>query len=132
MPGEEGVPLEHLLQAIKDVAITTGVNRMKRLADTSTGLKKFHCSEFIGPPPSLANQLINFSKEVVDLLRTAPGCRLPLYKFCPSYQLMFGKQCRVEDYGYTKLSDFLDFLPHVVQTLGLGARASITISHAIR
>ena len=132
MPGEEGVPLEHLLQAIKDVAITTGVNRMKRLADTSTGLKKFHCSEFIGPAPSLANQLINFSKEVVDLLRTAPGCRLPLYKFCPSYQLMFGKQCRVEDYGYTKLSDFLDFLPHVVQTLGLGARASITISHAIR
>ena len=94
-PGEEGVPLEHLLQAIKDVAITAGVNKMKRLADASTGLKEFPCSELIGPPPSLANQLINFSKEIVDLLRTAPGCRLPLYKFLPSYQLMFGKQWRL-------------------------------------
>ena len=116
VPGEEGVPLEHLLQAIKDVAITTGVNSIKRLANASTGLKEFHCSELIGPPPSLANQLITFSKEVVDLLRAAPACRLPLYKFIPSYQLMFGKQCRVEDYGYTKLNDLLDSLPHVVQT----------------
>ena len=130
VPGEEGVPLEHLLQAIKDVAITTGVNSIKRLAYASTGLKEFHCSELIGPPPSLANQLITFSKEVVDLLRMAPACRLPLYKFLPSYQLMFGKQCRVEDYGYTKLNDLLDSLPHVVQTLGEGARASNTISHA--
>ena len=96
LPGEEGVSLEHLLQAIKYVAITTGVYSIKRLADTSTGLKEFLCSEFIGPPPSLANQLINFSKEVVDLLRTAPARRLPLYKFIPSYQLMFGKQCEVE------------------------------------
>ena len=40
LPGEEGVHLEHLLQAIKYVAIpTTGVYNIKRLADASTGLK---------------------------------------------------------------------------------------------
>ena len=131
VPGEEGVPLEHLLQAVQDVAITTGgVGSVKQLVDTSTGPKEFHCSELIGPPPSLANQLITFSKEAVDLLRAAPACRLPLYKFIPSYQLMFGKQCNVADYGYTKLNDLLDSLPQVVQTLGEGARATITISHA--
>ena len=131
VPGKEGVPLEHLLQAVKDVAITTGgVGSVKRLVDASTGLNEFHCSGLIGPPPCLANQMITFSKEVVDLLRAAPACRLPLYKFMTSYQLMFGKQCRVADYGYTKLNDLLDSLPQVVQTLGEGARASITISHA--
>ena len=129
VPGDEGVPLEHLLQAVQNVAITTG-GGVKKLVDISTGPKEFHCSELIGPPPSLANQMITFSKEVVDLLRAAPASRLPLCKFIASYQIMFGKQCRVEDYGYTKLNDLLDSLPHVVQTLGEGARASITISHA--
>jgi len=129
VPGEEGVPLEHLLQAVQNVAMTRGgVGGVKKLVDTSTGPKEYHCNG-IGPPPSLANQLITFSKEVVDLLRAAPACRLPLYKFIPSYQLMFGKQCNVADYGYTKLNDLLDSL-EVVQTLGEGARASITISHA--
>ena len=131
VPGEEGVPLEHLLHAVKDVAIIAGgPNGIKKLVDASNGLKEFHCSGLLfGPPPSLANQLITFSKEVVDLLRAAPASRMPLYKFIPSYQLMFGKQCQVADYGYTKLKDLLDSIPHIVQTLGEGARASITISH---
>ena len=33
------------------------------------------------------------------------------------------------DYGYTKLKDLFEALPHVVQIIGEGSRAMITLSH---
>ena len=34
---------------------------------------------------------------------------------------------RVADYGYTKLKDLFEALPHVVQIIGEGSRAMITL-----
>ncbi len=57
-----------------------------------------------GPPPPhqqppaqnapLAGQLALFSRELVDLLKAQPGCRMPFHKFIPSYHHFFGRQCR--------------------------------------
>ncbi len=58
----------------------------------------------------------------MDLLKSQVGCRMPFHKFIPSYHHYFGRQCRVADYGYTKLKDLFEALPHVVQILGEGAR----------
>ena len=66
---------------------------------------------------------------MVDLLRSSPGCRLPLHQLLPSYQRMFGRPCTLADYGSTTLLDLLLSLPHVVQVLGEGARTSVTIAH---
>lgn len=65
--------------------------------------------------PPLATQLQLFSRELVDLLKTAPHCQLPFSRFIPAYHHHFGRQCRVADYGYTKLVDLFDALSHVVQ-----------------
>lgn len=65
--------------------------------------------------PSLANQLALFSRELVDLLKTAPHCQLPFNRFIPAYHHHFGRQCRVADYGFTKLIDLLEALTHTVQ-----------------
>ena len=69
-----------------------------------------HCSS-----PLLTQQLNQLSRELIDLLKTAHNCRLPLSKFIPSYHHHFGRQCRVADYGYTKLMELFEALPHVVQ-----------------
>ena len=82
-----------------------------------------------GAAPPLAGQLALFSRELVDLLKTSPGCRMPFHKFIPMYHHFFGRQCRVADYGYTKLKDLFEALPHVIQILGEGSRAMITLSH---
>ena len=37
IPGEEGVPLEHVLQAAKGVSITTGVTGIKHLVELAIG-----------------------------------------------------------------------------------------------
>ena len=54
-------------------------------------------------------------RELVDLLKMAPQCRIPFSKFIPAYHHHFGRQCRVADYGYTRLIDLLESLSHVVQ-----------------
>ena len=63
----------------------------------------------------LAGQLSLFTRELVDLLKATPGCKMPFHKFIPSYHHHFGRQCRVADYGYTKLKDLFEALPHVIQ-----------------
>lgn len=75
--------------------------------------------------PSLANQLALFSRELVDLLKTAPHCQLPFNRFIPAYHHHFGRQCRVADYGFTKLIDLLEALTHTVQVCKLNSTANI-------
>ncbi|CAH8868675.1 unnamed protein product [Trichobilharzia szidati] len=58
-----------------------------------------------------------FADEVVDLLSQRPRCRLPINEFIPSYYHNFSRQCRVSDYGFTKLADLLDAISHVIQVI---------------
>lgn len=70
------------------------------------------CKSPVGNP-----QLIQFSREIIDLLKSQPSCIMPMSKFIPSYHHHFAKQCRVSDYGYTKLLELLEAVPHVLQVL---------------
>lgn len=65
--------------------------------------------------PSLLPQMSLLCRELVDLLKMASQCRVPFSKFIPAYHHHFGRQCRVADYGYTRLIDLLEALSHVVQ-----------------
>lgn len=65
--------------------------------------------------PLLAQQLGQLSREIVDLLRSNPQCRMPFSKFIPSYHHHFGRQCRVADYGYTKLMELFEAIPRILQ-----------------
>ena len=69
----------------------------------------------------LSQQLAQFSHEVVMLLKNTSHCCIPLNKFIPTYLHVLGRHCRVADYGYTKLTELLDAIPHIVQV-----RKSIT------
>lgn len=153
---DDGVPLEHLVTAVNGASIQVSSNSgVKILVATSyesmlpddgsfVGHLKSNLSRFSGstnslnslpsatsatPAQPLASQLALFSRELVDLLKTSPGCRMHFHKFIPMYHHFFGRQCRVADYGYTKLKDLFEALPHVVQIIGEGSRAMITLSH---
>lgn len=65
--------------------------------------------------PLLSQQLNQISREMVDLLKQTSNCRMPISKFIPSYHHFFGRQCRVADYGYNRLKDLFEAIPHVVQ-----------------
>ncbi|MFT7812151.1 meiosis arrest female protein 1 isoform X3 [Arapaima gigas] len=128
---EGGVPLEHLITCIPGINIVTAQNGFKVI-------KWIHNK----PPPPNADpwvqrckspvgnpQLIQFSREVIDLMRSQACCIMPISKFIPSYHHHFAKQCRVSDYGYSKLLELLEAVPHVLQILGMGSKRVLTLTH---
>ncbi|XP_047923027.1 meiosis regulator and mRNA stability factor 1 isoform X3 [Anser cygnoides] len=129
--GQGGVPLEHLITCVPGVNIATAQNGIKVI-------KWIHNK----PPPPTTDpwllrskspvgnpQLIQFSREVIDLLKSQPSCIIPVSKFIPTYHHHFAKQCRVSDYGYSKLMELLEAVPHVLQILGMGSKRLLTLTH---
>lgn len=68
------------------------------------------CKSPVGNP-----QLIQFSRELIDLMKGQPCNLMPISKFIPAYHHHYAKQCRVSDYGYSKLLELLEAVPHVLQ-----------------
>lgn len=76
-----------------------------------------------------------FAIEVVELLSHAPQCRMLFNKFVPSYHHHFGHQCRVSDYGFTKLIELFEAIPDIVnidETSGGERRISLTEREGLR
>lgn len=59
-----------------------------------------------------------FGKEVVDLLRHQPHCRMSFNKFIPTYHHHFGRQCKLSYYGFNKLMDLFEAIPEVLTVSG--------------
>lgn len=70
-----------------------------------------------------------FCREVRNLLRSKPNCMIPFSKFVPAYHNHYGRQCCVYQFGYTKLIELLESIPHVVQIIGDGTNRYITLTH---
>ncbi|KAM8933472.1 meiosis regulator and mRNA stability factor 1 isoform 2-T2 [Pelodytes ibericus] len=126
-----GVPLEHLITCIPGVNIATAQNGIKvvkwihnKPPPPNTDPWLLRSKSPVGNP-----QLIQFSREVIDLLKSQPCCIMPVTKFIPTYHHHFAKQCRVSDYGYSKLMELLEAVPHVLQILGMGSKRLLTLTH---
>lgn len=65
----------------------------------------------------------------MDLLKTTERCQILWSRFIPAYHHHFGRQCRVADYGYTRLQELFEAIPHVVQLIGDASRRVVTLSH---
>ncbi|KAK7801386.1 hypothetical protein U0070_001173 [Myodes glareolus] len=126
-----GVPLEHFITCIPGVNIASAQNGVKvvkwihnKPPPPNTDPWLLRSKSPVGNP-----QLIQFGREVIDLLKNQPSCILPISNFIPSYHHHFAKQCRVSDYGYSKLIELLEAVPHVLQILGMGSKRLLTLTH---
>jgi len=52
--------------------------------------------------------------EIVDLLKHKPRFLVRFNKLIPTYHHHFGRQCRLGNYGFLKLIDLIDAMPHCV------------------
>lgn len=78
---------------------------------------------------SVADPLSQISREVIELVKMSPKSAMKFNRFIPAYHNHFGKQCRVADYGYTKLIELFEALSSVVQIIGDGENRQITLTH---
>ncbi|XP_045105220.1 meiosis regulator and mRNA stability factor 1-like isoform X4 [Portunus trituberculatus] len=126
---EGGVPLEHLISCLSGISIVITAAGFKYIkwAENKILDEADELARSVSPP--LVEQLALFSRELVDLFKTFPHCRLPFSRFIPAYHHHFGRQCRVADYGFTKLADLFDALPHIIQILGEGNKRILTLAH---
>ncbi|XP_071579394.1 meiosis regulator and mRNA stability factor 1 isoform X3 [Temnothorax nylanderi] len=126
---ENGVPLEHLVSCLSCVELKQDTGSVKYIMWIGKKDHENNHDETKCVSPPLATQLALFSRELVDLLKTAPHCQLPFNRFIPAYHHHFGRQCRVADYGFTKLIDLLEALTPTVQVMGEGNKRVVTLSH---
>ncbi|XP_066432321.1 meiosis regulator and mRNA stability factor 1 isoform X2 [Eleutherodactylus coqui] len=129
--GQGGVPLEHLITCVPGVNIATAQNGIKvvKWIHNKPPLPNSDPWMLRSKSPIGNPQLIQFSREVIDLLKNQPSCIMPVSKFIPTYHHHFAKQCRVSDYGYSKLMELLEAVPHVLQILGMGSKRFLTLTH---
>jgi len=60
-----------------------------------------------------------FAKELVEILKSRPRCRMSFTDFVPAYHRHFGRQCKLSNFGFSKLLDLFEALPHIVEVLRL-------------
>lgn len=121
------VPLEHLISCIPGVEITKSPLGIKRVQWLENRVDPTNRSI----SPALVGKLMLFSREMSDLLKSqVPRCCIQFSKLIPAYHHHFGRQCRVADYGYTKLIDLMEALPNIVQILGEGHNRLLTLTHS--
>ncbi|XP_061578844.1 meiosis regulator and mRNA stability factor 1 isoform X2 [Cololabis saira] len=128
---EGAVPLEHLITCVPSITIVTAQNGFKVIKwihnkppaqNSEPWIQR--CKSPVGNP-----QLIQFSREIIDVLKSQPSCIMSISKFIPLYHHHFAKQCRVSDYGFSKLLELLEAVPHVLQILGMGTKRLLTLTH---
>lgn len=118
----DGVPLEHYISCIKDIQIVTGQGVIKKVQYSNTPGVSFMPTPFdtsnmhVEMCAEVQQRLQQFSREVLDLLKNQGShCRLPVSKFVSAYHQYFSRQCRVADYGFSKIIDLLLAIPKSVQ-----------------
>lgn len=121
---ENGVNFEHLVSCVQGIQISLNKFSIKILqrSDVENALK-------MGEDLSAFTQI---SREIVELIKLSPKATLKFSRFIPAYHNHFGKQCRVADYGYTKLIDLFEALSSVVQVMGEGENRQITLTYRVQ
>ncbi|KAH8269879.1 hypothetical protein KR026_009584, partial [Drosophila bipectinata] len=142
IPNESGVNLEHLICCVQGIQIHANNFGIKilgwlelnkdRALHTSTNLSTVSTGDRSGGScckNSISDPLFQISREVIELVKMSPKSTMKFNRFIPAYHNHFGKQCRVADYGYTKLIELFEALSSVVQIMGDGENRQITLTH---
>lgn len=153
---EKGVNLEHLISCVNGVQILSNKFGIKILSWLGT---EAAAANLVQPPTNvpaltyggpgngnsnyeemknvqhytkfanITDPFAQISREIIELVKMSPKSMMKFSRFIPAYHNHFGKQCRVADYGYTKLIELFEALTDVVQVMGDGENRQITLTH---
>lgn len=148
-PNENGVNLEHLVCCVQGIQIQVNNFGIKILGwlevdkesyasyaaplnasiGATSATSSMERSLYAKSACSASDPLYQISREVIELVKMSPKSTMKFNRFIPAYHNHFGKQCRVADYGYTKLIELFEALATVVQIIGDGENRQITLTH---
>jgi meiosis arrest female protein 1 len=128
------ISLEHLITCVPGVSISISpTNYIKRVTWLQNKDKQFDGSinseQTTRSSDHLSNKLSHFGKEVRELLKSQTHAIIAFNKFVPAYHTHFVRQLCVSSFGFVKLSELLDEIPHIVQIYGENDGRMITLTH---
>ncbi|BHF85669.1 hypothetical protein SprV_1002884100 [Sparganum proliferum] len=132
------VLLEHLLTCVPGLLIQTAPDGSKNLNQTGRPAaqprgKLETPADTTGNPSAVQENVRQLRREVVEMIKQQqPNCELLLSNFISTYHSQFGKQCRVADYGFSRLLDVIDSLNNVVHVVGRGPLRTLMLTHSIQ
>ncbi|XP_053961147.1 uncharacterized protein LOC128865143 isoform X1 [Anastrepha ludens] len=147
IPNENGVNLEHLVCCVQGIQIQVNNFGIKILGWLEMDKENYNASLnsnifaasaasaslerslYAKSACAVSDPLYQISREVIELVKMSPKSTMKFNRFIPAYHNHFGKQCRVADYGYTKLIELFEALATVVQIIGDGENRQITLTH---
>ncbi|XP_078483105.1 meiosis regulator and mRNA stability factor 1-like [Ciona intestinalis] len=122
-----GVFLEHQISYVPGVQIMEGDVKTVVWSQPHSDNGSDTASETSTSSRSKSSSLVNFAREMVDLLKTFPYCCLPCHDIMLAYQRHYGHALRIN--GFTNISDMLFSIPHVVQIMGPSNNHLLTLTH---
>lgn len=132
---DQGVNFEHLISCVPGIQIGSNKCGIKILCWSNSENARDSPADEVASTGRLSrfgnvqDPLDQISRETVELIKMWPKSTLKFSRFIPAYHNHFGKQCRVADYGYTKLIDLFEALSKVVQVMGDGENRQVTLTH---
>jgi len=129
------ISLEHLITCVPGVCISVSpTNYIKRITWLQNSDKQFfegsvHSEQSTPDMELLANKISHFGKEVRELLKSQSHAVIAFNKFVPAYHTHFVRQLCVSSFGFIKLSELLEEIPHIVQIYGENDGRMITLTH---
>lgn len=55
--------------------------------------------------------------DIIDMLKHKPRFSIQFNKFIPNFHHHFGRQCKLSNYGFTKLIELLEAMPNTVHVI---------------
>ncbi|XP_037959686.1 meiosis regulator and mRNA stability factor 1 [Teleopsis dalmanni] len=138
IPNDNGVNLEHLICCVQGIQIQVNnfgikilgwVEMEKDVLNSSLINSSLTERNNLFSKNSMTDPLYHISREVMELIKMSPKSTMKFNRFIPAYHNHFGKQCRVADYGFTKLIELFEALASVIQIMGDGENRLITLTH---
>lgn len=81
---------------------------------------------------SQQSRIKKFAYEVIEMFKTVPRCIMSASKFYSEFQKKYGRHFRVADYGYTKIVELFEAIPHVLQIIDGEFEKKLTLTHSIQ
>lgn len=105
---------------IRDYGVCYLDDMLAELPETSVMRSELNNRTFIQIPRVLqADEELactqHLEPDFVDLLKHKPRFSIRVSKFIPTYHHHFGRQCKLSNYGFSKLVDLLEAMPQCVQ-----------------
>ena len=105
---------------IRDYGVCFLEDMLAELPESIIFRKEIEGRTFIQVPKTIQIEeerlcTLRLANDIIDMLKYKPRFSIQFNKFIPNFHHHFGRQCKLSNYGFTKLIELLEAMPEIIQ-----------------